>query len=128
MAWQKWSTLRDPSLFEHWFDRILVNTCRNRLRSTTRWQVIDISGALHPHGPDPAIATSDDRQVISVAMGRLGPDDRVVLALRFYRDLTVDEIAGRLGVRPGTVKSRLHYALRRLRETLDETGELEDLR
>ena len=35
-AWQQWSTLRDPLLFEHWFDRILVNTCRNRLRRTAR--------------------------------------------------------------------------------------------
>ncbi len=31
-AWRKWSTLRDHDLFQHWFDRILVNTCRNRLR------------------------------------------------------------------------------------------------
>ena len=31
-AWRKWSTLRDPSRFEPWFDRILVNLCRNRLQ------------------------------------------------------------------------------------------------
>ncbi len=37
-AWAKWSTLRDPLLFEHWFDRILVNTCRNRLRHVARWR------------------------------------------------------------------------------------------
>ena len=35
-AWRKWSTLRDTSRFEPWFDRILVNTCRNRLRSNRR--------------------------------------------------------------------------------------------
>ena len=34
-AWRKWSTLRDPARFEHWFDRILVNTCRDRLISMT---------------------------------------------------------------------------------------------
>ena len=32
-AWRKWDTLRDPARFEQWFDRILVNACRDRLRS-----------------------------------------------------------------------------------------------
>ena len=32
-AWRKWGTLRDPERFEPWFDRILVNTCRDRLRA-----------------------------------------------------------------------------------------------
>ena len=35
-AWRKWSTLRDPARFGQWFDRILVNTCRDRLRSARR--------------------------------------------------------------------------------------------
>jgi RNA polymerase sigma-70 factor (ECF subfamily) len=61
-------------------------------------------------------------------MSRLGPDDRVVLALRFYRDLTVDEIAHRLAISPGTVKSRLHYALRRLHDVLDEPRAREAVR
>jgi RNA polymerase sigma-70 factor (ECF subfamily) len=41
-----------------------------------------------------------------------------VVALRFYFDLTVDQIADRTGVGPGTVKSRLHYALRHLRDAM----------
>ena len=45
-AWQKWPTLRDPLLFEHWFDRILINTCRNRLRRSTRTQTRDISAEV----------------------------------------------------------------------------------
>lgn len=120
MAWQKWTTLRDPLLFERWFERILVNTCRNRLRRATRWQTRDISAEMGLHASDPALAAIDDRQLVGSAMRRLGPDDRVVLALRFYRDLTVDEIAHRLDINPGTVKSRLHYALRRLHDVLDE--------
>jgi RNA polymerase sigma-70 factor (ECF subfamily) len=35
-AWRKWSTLRDPARFEPWFDRILVNTCRDRRRSAPK--------------------------------------------------------------------------------------------
>src|SRR5262245_53147430 len=35
-AWRKWGSLRDPDRFDAWFDRILVNTCRNRLRAVRR--------------------------------------------------------------------------------------------
>ena len=65
-AWRKWDTLRDASRFEPWFDRILVNTCRNRLRSK-RWQATDISAEV-------ALATGDhagpsaDRDVIGGAI------------------------------------------------------------
>ena len=116
-AWRKWDTLRDRSRFEPWFDRILVNTCRNRLRSTRR-QATDISAEV-------AIATGDhagrteDRDVVGAAIAGLSPDHQVVVALRYYRDLTVDEIARRLGVPSGTVQSRLHYALKHLRDAID---------
>ena len=43
--------------------------------------------------------------------------------LRFYADLTVEQIAARTGVGAGTVKSRLHYALRLLRAAVDAQDE-----
>jgi RNA polymerase sigma-70 factor (ECF subfamily) len=116
-AWRKWETLRDRSRFEPWFDRILVNICRNRLRSRRR-QATDISAEV-------ALATGDhtgraeDRDVIAAAIASLSADHQVVVALRYYRDLTVDDIAARLGIPPGTVQSRLHYALRKLHDVLD---------
>lgn len=116
-AWRKWETLRDPGRFEPWFDRILVNTCRNRLRSTRR-AATDISVEV-------ALATGDhtgrteDRDVIGAAIGALSADHQIVVALRYYRDLTVDEIARRLDIPRGTVQSRLHYALKRLHETIE---------
>ena len=116
-AWRKWETLRDPSRFEPWFDRILVNTCRNRLRSNRRLAT-DISVEV-------ALATGDhaghteDREVIGAAIAALSPDHQVVVALRYYRDLTVDEIAKRLDIPSGTVQSRLHYALKRLHDAID---------
>jgi RNA polymerase sigma-70 factor, ECF subfamily len=123
-AWRKWDTLRDRSRFEPWFDRILVNTCRNRLRSTRR-QATDISAEV-------AIATGDhasrieDRDVVGAAIAALSPDHQVVVALRYYRDLTVDEIARRLGVPSGTVQSRLHYALKHLRAAIDAADKRTD--
>lgn len=116
-AWRKWDTLREPGRFQHWFDRILVNTCRNRLRRSARaeralWSV--------PRGGVDLPRYATDHETITRALTTLGPDHRIVVALRFYRDLTIPEIARRTGLRPGTVKSRLHYALRRLHVALDE--------
>jgi RNA polymerase sigma-70 factor (ECF subfamily) len=116
-AWRKWYTLRDQNKFEPWFDRILVNICRNRLRST-RWQATDISAEVALSSGDHT-GHAEDRDVLGAALGALSPDHQVVVALRYYRDLTVDDIAKRLGVPSGTVQSRLHYALKRLHDTID---------
>ena len=117
-AWTHWSSLRDPALFERWFQRIVVNTCRNRLRRGTRSQVGDISVEVSLQGPDD-YSRSDDRDAMDVALARLGPEDRIVPALRYDRDLKVDEIARVLELRPGTVMSRLHRAVGRLRAVLE---------
>lgn len=112
-AWRKWPSLRDSALFEHWFDRILINTCRNRLRRASRWRPGDISAEI-------AVATGDqfaqahDRDVLGGAIAALSAEHRIVVVLRYYRDLTVDDIADRLKLPAGTVQSRLHYALRQL--------------
>ena len=111
-AWRKWSTLRDPARFEPWFDRILVNTCRDRLRSAKR-QPTDISAEVAVSSGDPH-AQAHDRDVLANAIATLPPDHRIVVALRYYRDLPIETIATRLDIPAGTVQSRLHYALKRL--------------
>lgn len=116
-AWGKWETLRDPERFEAWFDRILVNACRNRLRSR-RQRPTDISNELVFATGDQA-ARTEDRQAIGAALAELSPDHQIVVVLRFYRDLTADDIAMRLGIPAGTVRSRIHYALQRLRQLID---------
>ena len=116
-AWRSWPTLRDPSRFEPWFDRILVNTCRDRLRSARR-RATDISEEVAISSGD-EFGQAHDRDLLANAIAGLSPDHRVVVALRYYRDLPVEEIASRLGIPAGTVQSRLHYALRRLHAAID---------
>ena len=73
-------------------------------------------------GGDPA-ATLDaleDRLVLRKAIAELSPGHRQVVTLRYFAGLTVPETARALGVREGTVKSRLHRALAILRVQLDE--------
>ena len=116
-AWRKWDTLRDPERFDAWFDRILINTCRNRLRAN-RWLATDVSSEVLLAATD-QVGHAEERQLIGAAIASLSPDHQIVVALRFYRDLAVADIAARLGVPAGTVQSRLHYALKRLRDAIE---------
>jgi RNA polymerase sigma factor (sigma-70 family) len=119
-AWRGSVSLRDVSRFEAWFARILVNTCRNRLRSQSRSRLTDLSPQLDRPQPRDPFAPIHDRDEIGRALAALDPDHRVVIALRFHADLSIDQIGGHLGLPSGTVKSRLHHALRRLQAILDE--------
>ena len=78
----------------------------------------DISDELGLATADP-YARTHERDAIDAALATLSPDHRVVVALRYDRDLAADEIARRLDIPVGTVHSRLHYALRKLHEVID---------
>ncbi len=67
-----------------------------------------------------AFAEAHERDVLARAIATLPPEQRIVVALRYYRDLPVEDIASRLDIPPGTVHSRLHYALKRLRTAIDQ--------
>jgi RNA polymerase sigma-70 factor (ECF subfamily) len=85
--------------------------------------VRDITDELGLASQDP-FETSDARDAVARALTVLNDDQRVTVALRFWGDLTVPEIADRMHVREGTVKSRLHYALVALRREIDDNGEI----
>jgi RNA polymerase sigma-70 factor, ECF subfamily len=122
LAWRSRNGLRDPDRFEAWFSRIVVNTCRDRLRSRRRRPVIE----LLPTTPNEASEPGDFRELIHTRdeLGRafelLSADDRVTLVLRFWADLSIESIAERLGIPQGTVKSRLHHAIAGLRAGLKD--------
>ena len=116
-AWRSWSTLRDPEAFEPWFDRIVVNVCRDRMRRhrTLRMVQLDAAGEVESSDVFGSMVEGDE---VAAAVARLAPDQRIVIALRYWRDLTLEQVAETLRLPLGTVKSRLHYALRALRSEL----------
>ena len=77
------------------------------------------SGEAAP-SPEAARVASERREELAAALGRLEERDREALACRYFLDLSEAETAAALGVRPGTVKSRLSRALERLRIELEE--------
>ena len=119
-AWRQRSSLRSLDSAQAWFDRILVNVCRDRVRRRrprVRWA--DVDHGLPSPAADP-FAAFLARDSMLRAMADLPIDQRIVLVLRYWADLPVDAIADRLSIPAGTVKSRLHYALRALRAALED--------
>ena len=78
----------------------------------------DFADAARNHDRSDVLAALATRDAISRCFAILEPDERIVLVLRFWRDLTVDAIAERTGIPSGTVKSRLNHALGLLRTAL----------
>lgn len=67
-----------------------------------------------------AFSSAIARDAIAGALHTLTPEQRIVVVLRYWRDLSIEEIAERVRIPSGTVRSRLHYALRTLRFALDD--------
>ena len=121
LAWRRRRSLRDSAAVDGWFTRILVNVCRDELRRQARRpRVVALNPAV-----DAGSGAPPDRVDLGPAIGRLSADEQSLLALRFGRELTVPEIAERLDVPEGTVKSRLHTTLQHLRAALDAERRLE---
>jgi RNA polymerase sigma-70 factor (ECF subfamily) len=117
-AWRDLRALRDPDRFEPWLHRILTNACYAEARRGRRWsaQVRVLPVESSDAG---GILTVDDRDQLERALRRLTLEQRAVLVFHHYLDLSPSEVADRLGIPLGTVKSRLHYALTALRASLE---------
>ena len=126
-AWQRWASLRDESKFDQWFGRILINKCRDRFRR--RKSELRSPLSVGGRGARPADLGDSlaEQQALAEALGRLEPEHRIVIVLRFYQGLDDREIAVRTGARPGTVKSRMHYALRALRAARDAVARIDEV-
>ena len=118
-AWRSLGTLRDPDGFGAWFDRILVNACRDRLRQRRLVCLVALDGedGAGP-APDPFDTVLHNDQVLRAMVG-LNSDERTVLVLHYWADLPLSAVAERLGWPAGTVKTRLHKALEKMRVRLD---------
>jgi RNA polymerase sigma-70 factor (ECF subfamily) len=110
--------------FRPWLLRIVTNEARNRRRSANRRVRLALQVAgIRPSGdaapsPEAAVLAQVDYQELVDALDGLQEGDRLVIAYRYFFDMSEVEMAAALDCRPGTVKSRLSRALGRLRERL----------
>jgi RNA polymerase sigma-70 factor (ECF subfamily) len=113
------SRFREEEAFKPWLLRIVTNLALNEQRSRARKAgLLERAGRLLSRepakGPEEILDASDEAAVVWRALNRLREDDRVILYLRYFLELDEKEMARVIGRQPGTVKSRLHRASRRL--------------
>ena len=112
--------------FRPWLLRIVGNEARNRLRAAGRRSRLELASSSFEErvapSPESDVVAGERRRELLDALESMREADREVIGLRYFLDLGEAEMAGALGVAPGTVKSRLARAMGRLREVLEERG------
>jgi len=111
--------------FRPWLMRIVANEAINRRRAARRHMNLALRAAEGRRSegavpsPEAAALVQEQSQELIAAMAQLRPEDRLVIAYRYWFDLSEAEMAEALGCARGTVKSRLSRALGRLRGALE---------
>jgi len=122
---------RTGAPFRPWLLRIVANEAINRRKAAGRRPTVGLSVIEDRASGDTALSPEasalahERREVVLVALRRMREEDRLVIAYRYFFDLSEVEMADALGVARGTVKSRLSRAIARLRAAM-EGDELHD--
>ena len=128
-AWRALPQYKGESKFSTWICRIASNTCLDHLRKQNRnkehdlvsldedislsRQIADLSG-----DPETLVVRSADRELVQKAFMRLPEEERLLLSLRAFEELSYDEIGAMLNLKSGTVKSRIFRAREKIRRNL----------
>ncbi len=114
-AYQHYADVKKPESIKSWLLSVASSKIKDHYRRKARrleipLEELEETQTVHTaHGPEEITVVRD-------ALERLGEKDKRILYLYYFKDLPQDEIASRLGVPIGTVKSRLHYARKKLRQ------------
>lgn len=123
---------RSGEPFRPWFFRILTNEALRFVRRRRFWQPLtSLLGDSEPQapGPTPELAAlhQERAQELWEGVSRLPEGMRTAVVLRYYAELSEDEISRALSIAPGTVKSRLNRAREQLRSNLPVLMKEEEL-
>ncbi len=120
-AWQNPGILeQDGMAARAWLYTVARNMVIDDRRSA-RARRTAVGIVPEPQRADPTDAALD-AWIVEDALTQLTPEHRTVITRAYYLGRSVAELAGELGIPPGTVRSRLHYGLRALRVALQQRG------
>jgi RNA polymerase sigma-70 factor, ECF subfamily len=123
-AYRAFTSFDPQRTLRPWLLSITANLSRNRRRSLGRYMAalgrFFHADAHEQVGVEDLSARKEEKQVLWLAIQRLSETDRQVIYLRYFLELSVDEVAQATGVASGTVKSRLHRSLKKLRIVLEQ--------
>jgi RNA polymerase sigma-70 factor (ECF subfamily) len=119
IAWRKLGSLRDHAHLRQWLMAIAANEARQIVRKRRRHRVVEIDVAdVGSSVADPSARVADTD--LAIALGRLTPEDRSILALRHVGGYDATEIAPAFGMSPEGVRTRLSRVIARLRKELSD--------
>lgn len=119
-AWIHIRAVRDPDRFDSWLHRLVVRACYREARRDRRFGLIEARVAPLAVGNEPDVAgLAADRDQLERSFLGLAPEQRAVLVVRYYLEMTEVEAATALDIPVGTFKSRLSRALSALRAALE---------
>lgn len=118
-AWRKRSSFRAGSDLKPWFLAIVANECKMHRRKRV-WSPLD-TPAREPEAARPDDRESDEVERLRAGLNRLDRNSRLVLVLRFYLDLTHEDVGRMLGISAAAARVRVHRALEKLRPVIDVT-------
>lgn len=120
----KISQLEDPSRLEAWLCRIAVNTARDIIRLRSRNTLLGEARGIYSDNqlffPETALLINEERRDIKRQVESLRPEHRQVIYLKYYREMSYEEISSVLDVPVGTVKSRLFHARQEIKKLLEQ--------
>jgi RNA polymerase sigma-70 factor (ECF subfamily) len=125
-------TDRSSRPFKSWLYAIATNLARDHFKSSAVRRALPLDERIEEYlpdwaaGPEEQMLAAERGGEVAAALACLSAEYRATLVLRFYNELSLQEIATTLEVPLGTVKSRLSVGLRRLREALFATAALEE--
>jgi RNA polymerase sigma-70 factor (ECF subfamily) len=123
-AFRSLGSFRRGLPFRPWLLRIVTNQALNYLKATQRQDRVtaEYAQVLTMNEPDPSpeqqLSQREENERLVQAVNRLSPDERTLIALRYFLELSEKEVAETLAIPLGTCKSRLHRTLERLREII----------
>lgn len=109
--------LREPQYIKTWFHRILVNTAIDFLRKNKKYQLTDQESQLEGDSVD-----TYENLDLKKALEILPDEQRMVVILRYFEDMKIQEVAEVLEENVSTIKTRLYSALKKLKLALDGQG------
>jgi RNA polymerase sigma-70 factor (ECF subfamily) len=132
-AFKYFHQLRDESKFKEWIFQITANQFKNFLRRKKKentfyqdeTETVFVEQERAHRNPDELFLQNDRSETVRRALELVSPKMRSVLVLFEIEGYSIEEVSRTLGISRGTVKSRLHYARKKLREVL-EGGPLGD--
>ena len=114
-AFSQLCTLREPRYFKTWLTRVLIHNCYDILRGQQRMTAVDALPDRPQVAPD-----QDEAMDVRRSLAQLAENDRLVLTLHYMDGLPVKQIAQMLGVKEGTVKTRLWRGRERFKKVYIE--------